>query len=126
MFQLNPGTHMPVYEQIKEMIKNLIVSGVLKENEKIPSVRELALQMTINPNTIQKAYKELESDGYIYSLRAKGYFVSPIEMFKFGKRVDYIMNELEGKISELYYLGVEKKDINTLIDKIYSGGNADD
>ena len=60
MIQLNYGDVSPIYEQIKQRFKDLIVKGVLKENDKIPSVRELALNLAINPNTIQKAYKELE------------------------------------------------------------------
>ena len=77
MFQLNPKDHSPLYQQIKEQLKNMIISGALKSNEKIPSVRELAQMLTINPNTIQKAYKELEQEGFIYSIRAKGSFVTP-------------------------------------------------
>ena len=65
MIQLDFGDHRPLYEQICEKIKELIISGVLVENDKIPSVREMAAILAINPNTIQKAYKELENEGYI-------------------------------------------------------------
>ncbi len=126
MFKLNPETHLPIYEQIKEMVKNMIISGVLKDDERIPSVRELAMQMAINPNTIQKAYKELESDGYIYSLRSKGYFVSPIGMVKVSKRVEVLLNQLKSDVSELFYLGVDKEKLDSVLDEIYKGGNSCD
>ena len=77
MIQLDFSDHRPLYEQIKENLKELIISGALGENEKIPSVRELASSLAINPNTIQKAYKNLENEGYIYSRRASGSFVMP-------------------------------------------------
>ena len=77
MLHLDFRDRRPLYEQIKEKLKALIISGVLKEDEKIPSVRELAGMLTINPNTIQKAYKDLESEGYIYSQKARGSFVDP-------------------------------------------------
>ena len=75
MIHLNPTDSRPLYEQITEKLKELIIGGYLKENDKVPSVRELASQLAINPNTIQKAYKQLEADGYIFARPAKGYFV---------------------------------------------------
>lgn len=77
MLQLDFGDHRPLYEQIRDKMKDLIINGILADNDKIPSVRELASTLAINPNTIQKAYKELENEGYIYSLKARGNFVTP-------------------------------------------------
>ena len=71
MFQLDFGDHRPLYEQIRDKIKEMIIEGLLDENEKLPSVREMASSLAINPNTIQKAYRELENEGYIYSVKAK-------------------------------------------------------
>jgi hypothetical protein len=68
MLQLDYKDHRPLYEQIKEKMKVLIMSGVLKSDQQLPSVRELAQSLTINPNTIQKAYKDLETEGFIYSV----------------------------------------------------------
>lgn len=72
----------PIYEQLYENIRELILIGALVEDEKIPSVRELASTLTINPNTIQKAFSKLESDGYIYVVRGRGNFVKGIEADK--------------------------------------------
>ena len=93
MLQLNLKGHSPLYQQIKEQMKTMIISGALKPDEKIPSVRDLAQMLTINPNTIQKAYKELEQEGFIYSVRAKGSFVTRDNTLKV--RINRLMNNLE-------------------------------
>ena len=66
----------PIYEQVVEKFKLLILKGVLSQDEKMPSVRSLAVDLPINPNTIQRAYAQLESQGYIYTVKGKGNFVS--------------------------------------------------
>ena len=76
MISLNYRDARPIYEQIKNGLKRLIVTGALKEGDKLPSVRSLATELAINPNTIQKAYNELENEGYIYSVPGKGSFAS--------------------------------------------------
>lgn len=76
MIQINYGHSKPIYEQVKDGLRQLMLSGVLGEHEKLPSVRELAVKLTINPNTIQRAYRELEAEGYIVSVPGKGSFVA--------------------------------------------------
>lgn len=66
----------PIYEQVVEKFKVLIVRGIMDTNEKMPSVRNMAVDLSINPNTIQRAYAELERQGYIYTIKGKGNFVS--------------------------------------------------
>lgn len=66
----------PIYEQVTERFKLLILRGVLGPDDKIPSVRNLAVDLSINPNTIQRAYSELERQGYIYTVKGKGNFVA--------------------------------------------------
>ena len=68
MIQLNYRDTRPFYQQIKDNVRQLVVSGALKKDEKLPSVRDMAASLAINPNTIQRAYRELESEGYIYTL----------------------------------------------------------
>ena len=65
----------PIYEQIIDRVETLIVTGVLEPDEKLPSVRSLAVELSINPNTIQRAYMELEREGFIYSVKGRGNFV---------------------------------------------------
>ena len=76
MIHINYGHSKPIYEQVKDGLRQLMLSGVLAENAKLPSVRELAVKLTINPNTIQRAYRELEAEGYIVSVPGKGSFVA--------------------------------------------------
>ena len=76
MIQISYGHSKPIYEQVKDGLRQLMLSGVLAENAKLPSVRELAVKLTINPNTIQRAYRELETEGYIVSVPGKGSFVA--------------------------------------------------
>ena len=72
MLTLNYRDSRPIYEQIKDGLRRMIVTGAMAQDEKLPSVRALATQLSINPNTIQRAYNELEAEGYIYSVAGKG------------------------------------------------------
>lgn len=119
MFQLDFRDKRPLYEQIKVNIKELIISGILKPNERIPSVRELAQTLTINPNTIQKAYKDLETEGFIYSVRAKGSFVAPYNVAANRERIDELMRELEKILAELVYLNVSQEQAIAVVRNVY-------
>ena len=115
MISLNYRDSRPIYEQIKENLKKLIVTGAMQENEKLPSVRSLATQLAINPNTIQRAYTELESEGYIYSIQGKGSFAaSRGEADREMRRS--IEEEIRAKIAELRFLGVTEQELLALID----------
>lgn len=118
MINLNPKDSRPIYEQICEKFKELIIEGFLKEDDKIPSVREMASSLAINPNTIQKAYKTLEDAGYIYSKPAKGYFVGITS--KSEKRLPTLVDELNNLIQELKFLGYEKSEIINMINEKYN------
>ena len=122
MIQLNYGDVSPIYEQIKQRFKDLIVKGVLKENDKIPSVRELALNLAINPNTIQKAYKELELEGYIYSVKAKGCFVS--KRSEEVKKADALnsLNDFKKITEKLKFLGVDYEEALKILKKEFEKG----
>lgn len=77
MFVLDYRDRRPIYEQLTDRLKESIVRGVWNEEEQLPSVRSLAVDLSINPNTIQRAYAELERQGFIYSVKGKGSFVAP-------------------------------------------------
>ena len=119
MIQLDLKDPKPLYEQIKYKIKDLIISGVLKPDEKIPSVRELAQTLTINPNTIQKAYKDLESEGIIYSVKGKGNFISPLDKSSINLRRNELFAEIAKTTEELIYLQTEEKSVIDIIHNIY-------
>ena len=79
MITINYRDPRPIYEQIQTELRRLMLSGVLPPGSRLPSVRELAGQLAINPNTIQRAYRELEADGYILSVAGKGSFVAQVD-----------------------------------------------
>ena len=76
MIQLNYRDPRPIYEQVKDGIRKLAYSGVIGPDEKLPSVRELAMKLAINPNTISRAYKDLEQEGFLYTVTGKGTFIN--------------------------------------------------
>ncbi len=122
MLQPDFRDRRPLHEQIKEKIKTLIISGVLKPDERLPSVRELAQMLTVNPNTIQKAYKDLEAEGFIYSIRAKGSFVAPQDRSAHNPRREELLRELEKTVSELMYLNEPLEHLMEVVRAIYRKG----
>lgn len=88
MLTLNYRDSRPIYEQIKDGLRRMTVTGAMAQDEKLPSVRALATQLSINPNTIQRAYRELEAEGYILSMPGKGSFVADATDLERQKRLD--------------------------------------
>ena len=110
MININFRDPRPIYEQVKEGFRQLILSGALAADEKMPSVRELAAGLAINPNTIQRAYRELEAEGFIYSIPGKGSFVSPnreISQEELHRRWE----DLDHAVRELKFLGVSEEEL---------------
>ncbi|MDD2585757.1 MAG: GntR family transcriptional regulator [Syntrophomonadaceae bacterium] len=108
----------PIFEQVRDGLKNLIICGVLKTDEKIPSVRDMAQNLAINPNTIQKAYRELETEGYVYQVTGKGTFVASIVPGENYEKIEKLMKEVLELVRELIYLGVTKEEINAALDRL--------
>lgn len=114
MITLDYRDKRPIYEQIVEQMQRLIVSEVLKPNDKIPSVRSLAMEISINPNTIQRAYMQLESDGWIYTVKGKGNFVSEKSGW-FNAEKTAALESLKKEISKAKALGITKEEIIDLL-----------
>ena len=114
MISLNYRDSRPIYEQIKDGLRKLIVTGALGTGEKLPSVRALATQLSINPNTIQRAYNELESEGYIYSVPGKGSFAAGSDGADESRRRE-LMEKLRELAAELKYLGVTGEELAALV-----------
>lgn len=120
MIRIDTNSPKPIYEQIYEEFVRLIISKVLKPDEKLPSVRELASIIRINPNTIQKAYKMLENNNYIYSLKGKGNFVkNDAELYKVYLR--NIEKELKKAIKSLKNLNISDNEILSMVNTILKG-----
>lgn len=119
MFQLDLKSRKSIYEQIVDNLKDLMISGVLKEEEKLPSVRELSKMLTVNPNTIQKSYRELERQGYVYTASGLGTFVCDRESITIDRqKKQEITSLLRQSINELYYLGFSTKEVEQIIESI--------
>jgi GntR family transcriptional regulator len=114
MFQLDVRSRKPIYEQLVDKIKELIINRILKPDEQLPSVRMLSSQLTVNPNTIQRAYRELENQGYIYSIKGKGNFVAAIELKPNEQKLTELKTDIKRLIAEAIYLGLTKDDIYVL------------
>lgn len=99
----------PIYEQIIEKYENLIIRGVLEGGSKLPSVRSLAIELSINPNTIQKAYVELERSGYIYSVKGKGNYVNGDEEIKKRKK-EAVAVQSKNLVNLVKSLGITKEE----------------
>ena len=95
----------PIYEQVKDNFRQLIISGALPPDEKMPSVRELAASLTINPNTIQRAYRELEAEGYICSVPGRGSFVCQQDAALEARRAE-LLSRFDELVGELALVGV--------------------
>ena len=122
LFTVNYRDPRPIYEQIMDYFRKLIISGALSPEEKLPSVREMAASLAINPNTIQRAYRELEQEGYIYSVPGKGNFVGTQNEIESSRKRE-LMRILSEAVKELKYLGMNTEQI---IDCISEGGNDND
>ncbi len=123
MIQLNYRDSRPIYEQIKDGLKRLVMTGVLSTDEKLPSVRELASQLAINPNTISKAYRELEQEGYIYTVAGKGSFAADKREVS-NARNKKLLQDFNDIVKELLYLGEDASDLQSRIDRIRKDGES--
>ena len=116
MFSVNYRDPLPVYEQIKLNLQHMMLSGTFTRDTKLPSVRELASQLAINPNTIQRAYRELEAEGLIVTIPGKGSYPADTAVLE-SKIRTRLFSELDTVITKLYDSGVSRDE---LISHIYS------
>lgn len=110
MIVLNTRDPKPIYEQITENLRRLIASGGIAPGERLPSVRELATRLTINPNTIQRAYRQLEQEGYIVSLPGKGCFAAEGSAPR-QDRLRMLWLQLEAAAAELRLAGISQQEL---------------
>lgn len=116
MFSLDLSSRAPIFEQLYNNIVRLISAGVLKPNDKLPPVRTLATELSVNPNTVSKAYKLLESDGYICSAVGKGSFVSP-DLSVQNAEKQLALDNLENEIKKSISAGASKKEILEIVER---------
>ena len=117
MININYGHSKPIYEQVKDGLRQLMLSGLLTESQKLPSVRELAVKLTINPNTIQRAYRELEAEGYIVSVPGKGSFVSGGCSALQARKAE-LREKFLAAAEELRAIGVSEDELRAMLGKV--------
>lgn len=125
MLTVNFSSRTPVYQQLYDDVIRLVSLGVLKSDTKLPPVRILATELGINSNTVQKAYKMLEKDGYIYSTVGRGSFVSNKLDQNQAEKIQ-AKNDLKESIDKAYKKGITKDEMIELVDEITSGGRVND
>ena len=118
MISLNYRDARPIYEQVRDGLRRLIVTGVIADGEKLPSVRALASQLAINPNTIQRAYSELEAEGYAVSVPGKGSFAVRVERGENDARRAALTQTLRETLTELHALGMTRGELETIFQEV--------
>lgn len=120
MLHLDYRDARPIYEQVKDGLRRLMVTGVIREGEKLPSVRTMAGTLAINPNTIQRAYEALEAEGYVYSVPGKGSFAAPNTGVDEGRRNE-LYQVFDQAAAELLFLGVKGQELHARIGRLEGG-----
>ncbi|AEB25140.1 GntR family transcriptional regulator [Bacillus amyloliquefaciens] len=119
MIQIDPRSSTPIYEQIIQQLKELCLKGIMKPGDKLPSVRELETIIIANPNTVSKAYKELERDGVIETLRGRGTYISEnAKKTLVEGKMTMIKEQLKQLIIDAHYAGVELEKLQEWIKEI--------
>ena len=124
MLNLDYRDARPIYEQVKDGLRRLMVTGVIQEGEKLPSVRTMAGTLAINPNTIQRAYEALEAEGYVYSVPGKGSFAAPNTGVDEGRKNE-LLQTFDQTAGELLFLGVSGEALWARI-RALEGGETND
>ncbi|MCI7243590.1 MAG: GntR family transcriptional regulator [Lachnobacterium sp.] len=120
MIKLNYKEARPLYEQIKESIRKMVISNAFLADEKLPSVREMASQLAVNPNAIERAYQELEQDGYVYRRKDEGTFVAKENRVNEMRRRE-LMQKFDLVVRELSELSVSSNELAERVEVITKG-----
>ncbi len=118
MIVLDYRDKRPIYEQVVEKLEHLIICGGLEANSKLPSVRTLAMELSVNPNTIQRAYAQLEQDGYIYTVIGRGGYVTARCEWQSGK-FEALKREFKELLEKAHDAGMPKEDLLNMVRETY-------
>lgn len=124
MFLVNPRSKQPLYEQLVEQLRRQIVLGGMKAGAAMPSVRQLATELGINPNTIQKAYRRMAEEGMILSIPGKGSFVSDDLADMLTKQREDQRSKAKQMLQSCREMGLTKEEITQMVEEIYKEGDA--
>lgn len=120
MFQIDTMSRVPIYEQIVNQLEYFVLNGILKEGEQIPSVRNLSVELSINPNTIQKAYFELDKRGIIQSVPGRGCFVTESAKNILSAKKREQLGDLKFLVNELALADIRKEEIISCVEEVYN------
>ena len=123
MITIDYKDRRPLYQQIMDKIEELAIMGFLKADEQLPSVRILATELAINPNTIQRAYAELEKKGVTYSVPGKGSFLAKTQNSMVEDHTAEIKNQLESIVADAQKLGLSQIDLQKMIEEIWQNSS---
>ena len=116
--EINPRSCTPIYQQVVDGVKELVARGILVPGERMPTVRELAVELSLNPNTIAKAYQKLEQEGIIETMRSRGTFVAGrTEVLDKEMAREQLEGLVEKVLVEAYHLGLKREDIKQLFEE---------
>ena len=124
MILLDYRDKRPIYEQVVEKLEKLIMGGALETDSKMPSVRALGVDLAVNPNTIQRAYNQLEKEGYLYTISGRGSFVAPESEWREGKKKK-MLEEWRLVTEGAREAGLTKEQMMELLEQIYEEGRHD-
>lgn len=124
MISLNYRDPRPIYEQIVDSVRRLVISGAMAPDDKLPSVRDLASQLAINPNTIARSYRELEAEGWIYSISGRGSYIAQRSEVEDSRRQD-LLKQFDATGRELLFLGSSLEELTARLAKLDEGGKSD-
>lgn len=122
MFQIDAMSRTPVYEQIISQVEKFILGGVLRAGDQLPSVRSLSIELSVNPNTIQKAYGELDIRGIISTVPGRGCFITEAALDILRTRSRQKLSLLEEIAAELWAAGVTREELDAAVDRGTKGG----
>lgn len=123
MLLVNPRSKQPIYEQLVEQLRRQLCLGVVKAGQAMPSVRQLATELGINPNTIQKAYRRMEAEGMIVTVPGKGSFISDNLADMLGRQREEQLQRVRQQLIACRDMGIDRKTIDGLADEVYKEGD---
>ena len=118
--QLDAMSRTPVYEQIVDEVERFMLSGAMKPGDQLPSVRGLSTELSINPNTILKAYGELDASGLIFSVPGRGYFISGDAYDILKEKEEKKLDELKGQFMQFALVGIDKEQVLRCVEEAYA------
>ena len=119
MFQIDPLNRMPVYEQLIRQTERFVLTGIFKPQDQVPSVRALSVELGVNPNTIQKAYSQMEASGILQSVPGRGRFVTGEAKEIIGRQKREQLNILRERLKEFAEAGITRPEIENCLDEVY-------